>query len=281
MSENSELIDRLKEELRSSGAISESGLALFTLKGEIIYSDLADDIEQRLMLFKPSFPGLTVGSNITLAAEEDSVIVMRTSKRMLMAVKTQQRVGFTLVMLSTLIKRYEKEFDKYAKIVTKPPKAKPKAIEAEAAVTEAPAEVELEVETSAKAVTEAPAEVQEEVEAPLAAVTEAPAEVVEEAIEVVEEVEGELSEEELEAYQKSLIYELIPPLTPENVLGKSGVWNRASRLMLRNLDQDLTVDELREGLNNAGFDVNWQWVFETLRALETRGTVRIRGRREE
>ena len=246
MSENSELADRLKEELRASGAIRETGLALFTMKGEILYSDLADDVEQRLMLFKPSFPGLTVGSNITLAAEEDSVIVIRTSKRMLMAVQTQQRVGFTLVMLSTLIKRYEKEFDKYVKTAIKAPKAKPKAIAAEAAATEAPAEVE-----------------------------------VEEVAEAVEEVEEELTEEELEAYQKSLIYELIPPLTPENVLDKSGVWNRASRLMLRNLDQDLTVDELREGLNNAGFDVTWQWVFETLHALETRGTVRIKGKREE
>ena len=262
MSENSELADRLKEELRASGAIRETGLALFTMKGEILYSDLADDVEQRLMLFKPSFPGLTVGSNITLAAEEDSVIVIRTSKRMLMAVQTQQRVGFTLVMLSTLIKRYEKEFDKYVKTEIKAPKAKPKAIAAEAAATEAPAEVE--VEATAEAVTEAPAEVE-----------------VEEVAEAVEEVEGELTEEELEAYQKSLIYELIPPLTPENVLDKSGVWNRASRLMLRNLDQDLTVDELREGLNNAGFDVTWQWVFETLRALETRGTVRIKGKREE
>ncbi|MFB0563099.1 MAG: hypothetical protein ACETWM_18010 [Candidatus Lokiarchaeia archaeon] len=257
MSENSELVDRLKEELRSSGTISETGLALFTMKGKILYSDLANDIEQRLMLFKPSFPGLTIGSNITLAAEEDSVIVIRTSKKMLMAVQTQQRVGFTLVMLSTLIKRYEKEFDKYAKTITK----LPKAIAAEAPVTEAPAEVVAEVE------------------APPAPVTEAPAEVV--AAEAVEEVEGELTEEELGAYQKSLIYELIPPLTPENVLDKSGVWNRASRLMLRNLDQDLTVDELREGLTNAGFDVTWQWVFETLRALETRGTVRIKGKREE
>ena len=104
--------------------------------------------------------------------------------------------------------------------------------------------------------------------------------VEEEAAEFIEAVEGELSEEELAEYQKSLIYELVPPLTPENVLDKSGVWNRAARLMLRNLDQDLTIDELREGLNNAGFDVSWQWVFETLRALETRGIVRIKGKRE-
>ncbi|MHA1604596.1 MAG: hypothetical protein ACTSWF_08100 [Candidatus Freyarchaeota archaeon] len=111
-------------------------------------------------------------------------------------------------------------------------------------------------------------------------VEEAVETVEEEAAEVIEEVEGELSEEELVGYQKSLIYELVPPLTPENVLDKSAVWNRAARLMLRNLDQDLTIDELREGLNNAGFNVSWQWVFETLRALETRGIVRIKGKRE-
>lgn len=260
MSEDSDLVDRLKEELRTFGAISENGLALLTMKGEVIYTDLTDDIQQKIMLFKPSFPGLTVGSNITLAAENESIIVIRTSKQMLMAIQTQQRVGFTLVMLSTLIKRYATEFDKYVKTITKPPKpkAEPKVVVAEA-----------ELET----ITKAPVE---------AAVAEPPIEAVTEVLaEMAEEVEGALVGEELEAYQKSLIYELIPPLTPENVLDKSGVWNRASRLMLRNLDQDLTVDELREGLNNAGFDITWQWVYETLRALETRGTVRIKGKREE
>nr|MDO8080008.1 hypothetical protein [Candidatus Freyarchaeota archaeon] len=251
MSGNSDFVNRLKGELRSFGAISDKGIALVTMKGEILYSDLSSNIEQRLMLFKPSFPGLTIGSNITLAAENESVIVMRASEKMLMAVQTQQRVGLTLVMLSSLIKRYANEFDKYmAPEIIKPPEITPKV------VTE---------EITPKAITEVPVKVVEKAEA----------------AETVKEAERELAKEELEAYQKSLIYELIPPLTPENVLDKSGVWNRAARLMLRNLDQDLTIDELREGLNNAGFNISWLWVYETLHALETRGTVRIKGKREQ
>lgn len=253
MSEDSDLVERLKNDLRSFGAIGESGLALLTMKGDILYSDLPSEVEEKLLLFKPSFPGLTIGSNITLAAEKESVIVLRTSQQMLMAVQTRQRVGFTLVMLSNLIGRYADEFDRYVETVTAKPEVK----------------VEAEVEEAAEEA------VVEEFVAEEAVET-----VEEEAAEVIEEVEGELSEEELVEYQKSLIYELVPPLTPENVLDKSGVWNRAARLMLRNLDQDLTIDELREGLNNAGFDVSWQWVFETLRALETRGIVRIKGKRE-
>jgi hypothetical protein len=249
MSGNGDLINRLKGELRSFGAISDKGLALFTMRGEILFSDLSSDVEKRLMLFKPSFPGLTIGSNITLAAENESVIVMRTSEKMLMAVQTQQRVGLTLVMLSSLIKRYANEFDTYVKPeVTKTPEVAPK--------------VETK-EITPRAVTEIPA-------AEKVGVTE-----------TVKEVEKELTKEQLEGYQKSLIYELIPPLTPDNVLDKSSVWNRAARLMLRNLDQDLTVDELREGLHNAGFNVSWQWVNETLHALETRGTVRIKGKKEQ
>ena len=106
MSEDSELVERLKNDLRSFGAIGESGLALLTMKGDILYSDLPSEVEAKLLLFKPSFPGLTIGSNITLAAEKESLIVMRTSQQMLMAVQTRQRVGFTLVMLSNLIGRY-------------------------------------------------------------------------------------------------------------------------------------------------------------------------------
>ncbi|MBS7267562.1 MAG: hypothetical protein KIH10_01865, partial [Candidatus Freyarchaeota archaeon] len=161
--------------------------------------------------------------------------------------------GLTLVMLSGLIKRYGSKFDEFAQTVTIAPPVKIPKVKIEkpapAAVMEAPMEKRVEKEA------------------------------VEEVVEA-REVEAELTEKEFEAYQKSLIYELIPPLTPENVLNKSGVWSRASRLMLRNLDQDLTVEELQEGLNNAGFDVTWQWVYETLRALETRGIVRIKGKRE-
>ncbi len=179
MSENSELVDKLKEELRTFGSLNEIGLALLTIKGKILYSDLPNNVQQKIMLFKRSFPGLTVGSNITLAAENESVIVIRPSKKMLMAVQTQQRVGFTLVMLSTLIKKYTSEFDKYVKTVTKSPKAKPKlkAIAAEAA--------------EAAAVTEKLANVSEIVKLPSVAVKEAPAEVAErvETTEAVDKIE--------------------------------------------------------------------------------------------
>ncbi len=252
MSGDAEFLDKLKSELRSFGAITDRGLALLTMKGEMLYSDLTKDVEQKLMMFKPSFPGLTVGSNITLAAENESVIVIRASQQMLMAVQTQQRVGLTLVMLSGLIKRYGSKFDEFAQTATIVPPAEMPKVKIEKPI-------------------------------PRAEVMKAPIEkmvVKEKAVEEAKEVEAELTEEEFEAYQKSLIYELIPPLTPENVLNKSGVWSRAARLMLRNLDQDLTVAELQEGLKNAGFDVTWQWVYETLRALETRGIVRIKGKRK-
>ncbi|MEX2723877.1 MAG: hypothetical protein Q6366_004600 [Candidatus Freyarchaeota archaeon] len=250
MSGDADFLDKLKGELRSFGAITDKGLALLTMKGEVLYSDLTKEVEQKLMLFKPSFPGLTVGSNITLAAENESVIVIRASQQILMAVQTQQRVGLTLVMLSGLIKRYGSKFDEFAQTVTiAPPAIKP----------------------TVKIEKPAPAAV---IETPIKEMV-----VKEEAAEEARGIEAELTEKEFEIYQKSLIYELIPPLTPENVLNKSGVWSRASRLMLRNLDQDLTVEELQEGLKNAGFDVTWQWVYETLRALETRGIVRIKGKR--
>ncbi|MBS7267563.1 MAG: hypothetical protein KIH10_01870, partial [Candidatus Freyarchaeota archaeon] len=71
MSGNADFLDKLKGELRSFGAITDRGLALLTMKGEVLYSDLPKEVEQKLMLFKPSFPGLTVGSNITLAAENE------------------------------------------------------------------------------------------------------------------------------------------------------------------------------------------------------------------
>lgn len=226
MSGDSDLVDKLKIDLDTIINSSKGGLALLTSGGKIIYSDLAEDVEEKLMLFKPSFPGLIMGSNITIAAKNGSIIVMRVSEKTLMAVQTEQNVSTSLGKISTVAKRYKEEFEKYPQTTV----IKPTEVRSEAVVEE-----------------------------------------------VVEEVEKELTEQEFEDYQKSLVYELIPPLTPDNVISAcSFVWRKTTRLMLRNLDQDLTVDELREGLNIAGFDVSLQWVLENLQSLASRGIVRIK-----
>ncbi len=226
MSGNSDLVDKLKIDLDTIIDSSKGGLALLTSGGKIVYSDLAEDVEEKLMLFKPSFPGLIMGSNITIAAKNGSIIVMRVSEKTLMAVQTEQNVSTSLGKISTVAKRYKEEFDNYPQTTV----IKPTEVRSEAVVEE-----------------------------------------------VVEEVEKELTEQEFEDYQKSLVYELIPPLTPDNVISAcSFVWRKTTRLMLRNLDQDLTVDELREGLNGAGFDVSLQWVLENLQSLASRGIVRIK-----
>lgn len=113
MSEKADFVNKLKSELVSLGPLDERGLALITKDGEILYSDLPREVEQKILLFKPSFPGLTVGSNITLTTKPRSTIVMCTSEKMLMAVHTKQSVGFTLVKLSSIAKNYADEFEKY------------------------------------------------------------------------------------------------------------------------------------------------------------------------
>jgi hypothetical protein len=114
LSEKADFVDKLKLELVSLGPLDERGLALITKEGEVLYSDLPREVEQKILLFKPSFPGLTVGSNITLTAKPRSTIVMCASEKMLMAVHTKQSVGFTLVKLSSIAKNYAEEFEKYA-----------------------------------------------------------------------------------------------------------------------------------------------------------------------
>ncbi|MFB0562453.1 MAG: hypothetical protein ACETWM_14705 [Candidatus Lokiarchaeia archaeon] len=118
MSANFDFKQRLKEELRSVGALSETGLALLTVKGEIHYSELSSALHHKLELFKPSYPSLAIGSNIILAEENESLIITRISEQMLMALKTpQQQVGSILNISSNLIKKYTNEFEKYAKTV--------------------------------------------------------------------------------------------------------------------------------------------------------------------
>ncbi len=232
MSDNTDFINLIRQELKPLVGAEQKGLALFTKKGEIFHSDLSSEVIQKILLFKPSFPGLTIGSNITLAVDNESVIVMCTSEETLIAVRTKQSVGLALVVLSNITKKYGGEFDKYA----------------QTAIAKSPEAV---LELAKKA----------------------------EAVGSEQEVEGELNKEEFEAYQKSLVYELVPPLTPDNVLDKVyGLWKRDTRLLLRNLDQNLTIEQLQEGLNNAGFNVTWQWVLETLHGLEARGITRIKSR---
>lgn len=116
MSEKANFVNKLKLELAALGPAEERGLALITKEGEIFYSDLPQEVEQKILLFKPSFPGLTVGSNITLTTKPRSTIVMCTSEKMLMAVHTKQNVGFTIVKLSNIAKKYTQEFEKCADI---------------------------------------------------------------------------------------------------------------------------------------------------------------------
>lgn len=114
MSQNSDFINRLKGDLISQKFSKGNRLALIAKNGVILYSELPSDVESKLMLFKPSFPSLTVGSNIILRSSSGSLIVMCASEKTLIAVQTKQPPGFTLVTLSTIIKRYATEFDKHA-----------------------------------------------------------------------------------------------------------------------------------------------------------------------
>ncbi len=137
MSQNSDFITRLKGDLISQKASKENKLALLAKNGMILYSELPSEVESKLMLFKPSFPGLTVGSNITLLASSGSLIAMCASEKTLIAVQTKQPTGFTLVTLSTIIKRYATEFDKYAETaIMTTPKLEPEEVTEELIIAE-------------------------------------------------------------------------------------------------------------------------------------------------
>nr|MDO8079647.1 hypothetical protein [Candidatus Freyarchaeota archaeon] len=106
------LVNEIRNELRILGAITARGLALFTLDGRLLYSDTAPDIQERLNMFIPSFPALGVGSNITVNIDERTLLIMRVSERMVLAVFTDQKAGVVLMRMASLIKKYEEEFDK-------------------------------------------------------------------------------------------------------------------------------------------------------------------------
>ncbi len=115
MSENANFINNLKRELAPIYGTSKKGLAIISKMGEILYSDMASETEQKILRFKQSFQGLTQGSNITLVKGKEATIIICTSEETLLAVETKQHVGFALLYLHNLIKKYEAEFKKYTK----------------------------------------------------------------------------------------------------------------------------------------------------------------------
>lgn len=174
------IVGMLREELRVLGAITARGIALYSVGGKRIYSDLDPAVEERLRVFVPSFPGLSVGSHITVNIGERNLIIMRLSERAVLAVFTHQRVGIVLVKMGALIKTYGSTLDKVLEGVVEEgvptvqlPPIEEKAEVAEEVKAEAVEEVKAEAagEVKAEAVGEVKAEAVGEVkaEAPAAA----------------------------------------------------------------------------------------------------------------
>jgi hypothetical protein len=184
LSEKSDLIDLLKRDLHNFGAINGTGIALLTIDGRVIYSDLSNDIQEKIMLIKPTFLGLTVGSSITLEPDKQPLVIMRASQETIISVKTQRIVGFTIIALTTLIKRYKDQLDDYVKTVF-PQRAdtKPEALTTEATPTR---------------------------------VINVPAEKIRD-LETIEKIENGFTEEKLEVDNKTLRYKRLPPLSIDNL----------------------------------------------------------------
>ncbi|WXG40295.1 MAG: hypothetical protein WED07_05660 [Candidatus Freyarchaeum deiterrae] len=106
------LVNEIRNELRVLGSITARGLALFAIDGRLLYLDMTEDIRARLNVFIPSFPVLTVGSNITVNIGDKALLIMRVSERMVLAIFSDQRVGVVLTMMSSLTKKYDEKFDK-------------------------------------------------------------------------------------------------------------------------------------------------------------------------
>ena len=106
------LANEIRNELRILGSITARGLAFFSVDGRSLYSDMPPDIQERLNMFTPSFPALSVGSNITVNIGERALLIMRVSERMVLAVFTDQKAGVVLMRMASLIRKYEDEFDK-------------------------------------------------------------------------------------------------------------------------------------------------------------------------
>ncbi|MFB0562567.1 MAG: hypothetical protein ACETWM_15275 [Candidatus Lokiarchaeia archaeon] len=102
----------IKNELRVLGTVTARGLALITSDGEMLFSDMASDIEERLNMFVPGFPAMSVGSNITVNIDSRALIIIRVSERAVLAVFTDQRVGVVLARMGSLINKFGEELDK-------------------------------------------------------------------------------------------------------------------------------------------------------------------------
>jgi hypothetical protein len=106
------LVNEIRNELRILGSVTARGLALFAVDGRSLYSDMAPDIRERLNMFIPSFPALSVGSNITVNIGERALLMMRVSEKVVLTVFTDQKVGVVLTRMTSLAKKYGEELDK-------------------------------------------------------------------------------------------------------------------------------------------------------------------------
>jgi hypothetical protein len=106
------LVSEIRNDLRILGSVTARGLALFAVDGRSLYTDMAPDIRERLNMFSPSFPALSVGSNITVNIGERTLLIMRVSEKMILTVFTDQKVGVVLTRMTSLAKKYGEELDK-------------------------------------------------------------------------------------------------------------------------------------------------------------------------
>ncbi len=118
------IVADIKNELRILGAVTARGLALVTVDGKKLYSDMSSDIGKRLDMFVPGFPAMSVGSNITVNINDRALIIMRVSEETILAVYTDQRVGVVLARMTSLINKFGEELDKVAKKPRKKSKTK-------------------------------------------------------------------------------------------------------------------------------------------------------------
>jgi len=218
----SKVVSMLRDELRVLGAITARGLALYTVGGKQIYSDLDPPVEERLKVFVSSFPGLSIGSHITVTIGERTLIIMRLSERSVLAVFTHQRVGIVLVKMSALIKSYGTTLDKLLEGVE----------EEQVPSIQLPEVSEVKTE-------EVPVE-------------EQPSELVEAPVEGKAEVE-EAKAEEVEAERRTRIVTVqVPVIMDESILKKC---SDRERKILEMCDGERSIDEIAKETGIPFFEI--------------------------
>jgi hypothetical protein len=115
-SEVNKLVSTIRDEFRILGAVTARGLALITVGGNVIFSDMSPEIKGRLNVFIPSLPALGVGSNITVNIGDRFLLIIRVSEKMVLAIFTDQRIGVVLTRATTIMKKYGEQFDKIAEM---------------------------------------------------------------------------------------------------------------------------------------------------------------------